>query len=75
MESWQTHGPPLELDREIQTVKFSPDSRLLVTHSRQGVSRLWDTATAQPAGPIRPLTRDLPEEMEKAKDLYSSETE
>jgi WD40 repeat protein len=48
----QPHGPVLHLERFIDMIAFSPDGRLLATHSLEGVSRLWDTATGKPAGPV-----------------------
>ena len=53
MMTWRPYGPPLQLvERVISAVVFSPDSKLLATHSVEGVSRLWDTATGEPVGPI-----------------------
>jgi WD40 repeat protein/serine/threonine protein kinase len=50
--TWQPHGSPLKLGEIISTVIFSPDGKLLVTHSLEGVSQLWDTDTGQPVGPV-----------------------
>jgi WD40 repeat protein/tetratricopeptide (TPR) repeat protein len=50
--TWQPHGTPLQLERIISAVVFNPDAKLLATHSVEGVSRLWNTATGQPVGPI-----------------------
>jgi WD40 repeat protein/serine/threonine protein kinase len=52
MEMGKPHGPPLQLEKVIGAVVFSPDGKLLVTHSIEGEGRLWKTDTAQPAGPI-----------------------
>jgi WD40 repeat protein/tetratricopeptide (TPR) repeat protein len=46
------HGQPLRLERQISTVVFNVEGRLLATHSVEGVAQLWDTATVQPTGPI-----------------------
>jgi len=51
-ETGQPHASQLELEKNIHAIAFSPDSRLLVTNSVEGVARLWKTATGQPAGPI-----------------------
>jgi WD40 repeat protein len=50
--TWRPYGPPLQLERIISAIVFSPDGKLLAAHSVGGVSRLWDTATGQPVGPI-----------------------
>jgi WD40 repeat protein/serine/threonine protein kinase len=43
--------PPLRHGGELTALAFSPDGRRLVTASRHGTARLWDTATGEPAGP------------------------
>jgi WD40 repeat protein len=35
-------------DDEVWTVAFSPDGRILLTASRDGTAKLWDTATGTP---------------------------
>ena len=44
-------GQPMRLQRGIGVVAFSPNGKLLVTHSVEGVAQLWDTDTAKPIGP------------------------
>ncbi|MHC4623977.1 MAG: protein kinase domain-containing protein, partial [Planctomycetota bacterium] len=53
---WKTttgrpHSPPLDLEKRIDAIVFSPDGKLLVTHSEEGVAQLWDAATGHPLGP------------------------
>jgi WD40 repeat protein/tetratricopeptide (TPR) repeat protein len=50
--TWQPHGPPLQLEKIIGAVVFSPDGKLLAAHSVEGVSQLWNTATLEPVGPV-----------------------
>jgi WD40 repeat protein/tRNA A-37 threonylcarbamoyl transferase component Bud32 len=46
----QPLGIPIRHDDVIQDVAFSPDSRILVTASRDQTSRLWDVPTGKPIG-------------------------
>jgi WD40 repeat protein len=48
----QPHGSPLQLERIISAVVFSPDSKKLAIHSVEGRARIWDTSTGQPMSPI-----------------------
>jgi WD40 repeat protein/serine/threonine protein kinase len=51
-QTGQPQGSVMKLDKKVHALAFSPDAKLLVTHSVQGVGQLWETATARPAGPI-----------------------
>ncbi len=51
-QTGQPQGSDMKLDKKIHALAFSPNAKLLVTHSVEGVGQLWQTATGQPAGPI-----------------------
>jgi WD40 repeat protein/serine/threonine protein kinase len=65
----QPHGPALQLERTVDMIAFSPDGKLLATHSLEGVSRLWETATGKPAGPVMQSNGSL--DKSAAKEYYS----
>ncbi len=44
-------GQPMVHQGPIHSVRFSPDSRTVVTGSADGMARLWDSATGKPIGP------------------------
>ena len=48
---------PLELGKDINTVAFSPDGKLIVAHSLQGVAQVWDAESGRPVSP--PLRQEL----------------
>jgi WD40 repeat protein len=50
-ETRQPLGRPLQHDKGIRAVAFSPDSRLAATASNDGTARFWDAASGLPIGP------------------------
>jgi WD40 repeat protein/serine/threonine protein kinase/tetratricopeptide (TPR) repeat protein len=52
MVTGERHGPPLTLDKTISAIVFSPDGKMLATHSVDGETRLWETATCEPVGKV-----------------------
>ncbi len=51
-----TIGCPFFHEGEVLSVAFSPDGRSVLTGSKDGAARLWDTATGKPLG--EPMCHD-----------------
>jgi WD40 repeat protein len=52
-ENWQPAFKPLDHLNRIYSVKFSPDSRRLVTATANNVARVWDLTTGKPVLELR----------------------
>src|SRR5262249_9347303 len=51
VQTGQAWLPPWDVGAALSAVTFSPDGKLLATHSVTGVARLWDVATGRPTSP------------------------
>lgn len=52
-------GPPLRHLNDVETAVFSPDSRMLLTASRDRTARIWSVPSGEPLSPPLPHQGDV----------------